>query len=185
MLVSKPPTLDDWVDELDLEDVLKADGYDDAVIGIVIGCAQPTRLVYDTNRIIEILMGRDRMNREEAEEFFDFNIAGAYHGAGTPLFLTSRFPGYRQHKEVYKPALSKPKLDQKDWAKDFSGRLKRTYGLTLADIDSAMLDQLRIAGMSPAEAVDALGEKYNLEPTPATKPPPGRRRMRRAGRNNH
>lgn len=89
--------LDDWVDELELEDVLKADGFDDAVIGVCVGCAQPTRLLYDAERIIEILMNRDGMSREDAEEFFDFNIAGAHMGPSTPLYLTGRFPGYRMH----------------------------------------------------------------------------------------
>jgi hypothetical protein len=34
-------------------------------------------------------MERDGMERDEAEEFFDFNIEGAYVGPETPVFISS------------------------------------------------------------------------------------------------
>jgi len=40
---------------------------------------------YDTNKIIKILMAD--MPYEDAVEHFDFNIAGAYVGANTPVFI--------------------------------------------------------------------------------------------------
>lgn len=67
----------------DYEDVLIADGFDDAVIGI-----EPLtmRVVYDIDKVISILMDQG-MNEEDAIEYYEFNIAGSYVGEQTPLFV--------------------------------------------------------------------------------------------------
>jgi len=65
-----------------------ANGYDDCILGIAERCSKPLLVVYDTEKILEKLIDRDGMTYEEAREFFDFNIAGAWVGEGTPLFLT-------------------------------------------------------------------------------------------------
>jgi hypothetical protein len=44
------------------ETFLKADGFDDAVIGVEI--AEPMRLVYSVKRVIEILITEDEMSME-------------------------------------------------------------------------------------------------------------------------
>lgn len=62
-------------------------GLDAAVIGVSSRCGQASCLVYSSERIVRILIERDGMTRDEAEEFFDFNIAGAYMGERTPFFL--------------------------------------------------------------------------------------------------
>ena len=67
--------------------MLKADGLDEAIIGVGRRCSQPDVLVYDTKRVLRILVGRDGMSWEEAEEFFEFNIVGAWVGDETPLFM--------------------------------------------------------------------------------------------------
>ena len=46
------------------ETFLKADGFDDAVIGVEI--AEPMRLVYSVKRVIEILITEDEMSMEDA-----------------------------------------------------------------------------------------------------------------------
>jgi len=69
------------------EPILKADGFDNCVVGVVSGCGRQPVLAYDSSKIIAQLMKRDGMDREEAQEFFDFNIAGAYLGEGTPVFF--------------------------------------------------------------------------------------------------
>jgi len=76
------------VEEL-LEDspALKADGLDAAVIGIGHRCGQPALLVYDVEKVLDILVTRDGMSYEEAREYFDFNIGGAWMGEGTPVWL--------------------------------------------------------------------------------------------------
>jgi len=68
------------------ENVLKADGYDDCIIGFTQQAGRPSVLAYDTNKIITKLMS-DGMDRDEAWEFFEFNIAGAYVGEYTPVFI--------------------------------------------------------------------------------------------------
>jgi hypothetical protein len=69
-------------------DVLQADGLDDAIIGYVERCGEPIRLVYDRETAIDILMN-DIGDREAAEEYFDFNTAGAWVGEQTPFWFTS------------------------------------------------------------------------------------------------
>jgi len=65
---------------------LVADGFDDAIIGI--GRQFNTDIVvYDEEKCIKILMERDGMTDEEAEEFFEFNVVGAYVGEHTPVFV--------------------------------------------------------------------------------------------------
>ena len=62
-----------------MSDTLKADGFDEAVIGI--GRQFNKNLViYDEDKCIQILMERDGMSEEEAIEFFEFNVVGAYVG---------------------------------------------------------------------------------------------------------
>ena len=63
-----------------------AEGFDEAIAG-VIWDGERTRVVYDTELILELLMGRSEMTYEEAVEYFDFNIAGSYMGEYTPLYL--------------------------------------------------------------------------------------------------
>jgi hypothetical protein len=45
-------------------------------------------VVYDAEAVIAILCQRDGMERDEAEEFFDYNVQGAWIGESTPLFVT-------------------------------------------------------------------------------------------------
>ena len=69
-------------------EALKADGFDDAIIGIASRCGQNDLIAYDVSKIIQILMDRDGMEYDEAQEFFEFNIIGAYMGEHTPIFIT-------------------------------------------------------------------------------------------------
>ena len=65
-----------------------ADGYDEAIIGIAPRTfgGDPV-VVYSADKIIDILARE--MTVEEAEEFFSFNIEGAYVGPGTPIYVRS------------------------------------------------------------------------------------------------
>ena len=68
--------------------MLKADGFDDAVIGLAelwVGNARPNLIAYDYDKCVEIL-AKD-MTHEEAVEYMDFNVTGAYMGEGTPIFI--------------------------------------------------------------------------------------------------
>jgi hypothetical protein len=72
------------IEQFDDEEFLVADGLDEALVGIV---PKTMQLVYDTDKIIEILMTRDGMDEEEAFEYFYYNIEGAYVGEATPIFI--------------------------------------------------------------------------------------------------
>ncbi len=72
--------------EVDPE-ILLADGFEDALIGYAQRCGQPPLAVYDRRRCIDVLVERDGMTYEEAEEYFEFNVVGAWVGERTPLFL--------------------------------------------------------------------------------------------------
>jgi hypothetical protein len=66
--------------------LLKVDGFDDCYLGIGETYGSLPALVYDQTKIIEKLK-QDGMDEEEAQEFFDFNILGAYLGEKMPIFL--------------------------------------------------------------------------------------------------
>ena len=65
------------------EELLIADGFDDAIIGID---DANIRVVYDVFKIISILI-QDGMSTDEAFEYYEYNILGAYVGEKTPLFV--------------------------------------------------------------------------------------------------
>lgn len=70
------------------EAYLNADGFEDALIGFAWPQATGAKCaVYDRNKCIEILMDRDGMTEEDANEYFDFNVAGAYVGEHTPFYV--------------------------------------------------------------------------------------------------
>lgn len=68
---------------------LKADGFDDAVIGVEIG--DPMRLIYSVKKVIEILITEDEMSFEDALEHFEYNIRGAYVGKQTPIWCDDMY----------------------------------------------------------------------------------------------
>ena len=43
--------------------------------------------IEDFEKMVQILMRRDKMSRDEAVEFLDFNTLGCWSGAGTPVVL--------------------------------------------------------------------------------------------------
>jgi hypothetical protein len=67
---------------------LHADGFEDAFIGVVYGKCRNPVTCYDREACIAILMGRDGMTEEVAEEFFGFNVEDAWVGESTPMFLS-------------------------------------------------------------------------------------------------
>lgn len=68
------------------ESFLLADGFEKAFIGIAYGMQQESTACYDRDKCIQILEDQG-MSHEEAEEFFGFNVEGAYVGTKTPTFL--------------------------------------------------------------------------------------------------
>jgi hypothetical protein len=80
----------------DYPDLLKLDGFDEAILGVVerIGLQA---ICYDTHKVIEILM-KD-MTEEEAWEYYSYNMLGAYVGESTPVFL-ELFEGGKSRSDV-------------------------------------------------------------------------------------
>lgn len=60
-----------------------ADGFDDAIIGVD---DNNLKIVYDIDEVINILI-REGMSVDEAIEYYEYNIAGAYVGENTPSFI--------------------------------------------------------------------------------------------------
>lgn len=61
---------------------LKADGFDDAVIGFD---ESTERLIYSVSKSIDILVN-EGMSNDDAMEYFTFNVSGAYVGDKTPIW---------------------------------------------------------------------------------------------------
>jgi hypothetical protein len=78
--------IDSIVERYEDETFLKADGFDEAIIGVD---ETSSRLIYSVSMCIEILM-RD-MSEEEALEYFSYNVSGAYVGEQTPIWCTDNF----------------------------------------------------------------------------------------------
>jgi hypothetical protein len=76
-------TLDEIMDLYPDEEFLKADGFDDAVIGV-----EPNNmiLVYDRKKMIDVLLTED-MTEQDAIEFLEFNTWNAYVGDKTPFYI--------------------------------------------------------------------------------------------------
>ena len=70
------------------EEFLKADGFDEAVIGVE---ESSMRLIYSVTKCLEILVINEEMSLEEAIEYFDFNVRSAYVGDKTPIWCEDGF----------------------------------------------------------------------------------------------
>lgn len=69
------------------QEILLADGFEDAFLGIVPRFHMEPVALYDRGKCIKILMKRDGMTRDDAEEFFVFNVEEAWVGNKTPAFV--------------------------------------------------------------------------------------------------
>lgn len=98
---SSPDELDDVPDErLNIREslaeewdtdllFLSEEEFDEAIIGVAERIGQSAVVAYDTTKLVEILSRT--MSVDEAYEFFEFNILGAYVGERTPMFITTVF----------------------------------------------------------------------------------------------
>lgn len=78
--------LEQIIETYDDEEFLKADGFDDAIIGVD---ERTMRLIYSVKKCIAILM-KD-MPYEEAIEYFEYNVTGSYMGEKTPIWCYDNF----------------------------------------------------------------------------------------------
>lgn len=68
-------------------DALLADGFEQALIGYTANHHHPHVAIYDARKCVAVLVERDGMTEDEAEEFFSMNTLGAYVGENGPLFM--------------------------------------------------------------------------------------------------
>jgi hypothetical protein len=68
-------------------DALLADGLEKAFVGYTVNHHHPHVAVYDVQKCIDILVERDGMTHEGAEEFLEFNTLGAYVGPNGPIYV--------------------------------------------------------------------------------------------------
>ena len=69
------------------ENLLLADGFDGALIRIGQRCGQPDLAVYSIPLALGILVDRDGMTIEEAREYLEFNVLGAWVGDRSPMWI--------------------------------------------------------------------------------------------------
>ena len=84
----KKPIRDRLVEFTGDEELLFADGFDDAISGLAESCGSPLRIVYDMQKAIKLLM-KQGMSEEESEEYLYFKCVGSYVGDRTPVWVTS------------------------------------------------------------------------------------------------
>ena len=82
--------LEQWAEEVE-ENLLFANGFDDAIIGLGEQYSRTTAVVYDYNKCVKVLMDRNGMSKEDALEYMEFNVVSSYVGEHTPIFLTTSF----------------------------------------------------------------------------------------------
>jgi len=70
------------------EEAIFFDGFDAAIIGLGAQQYRGPYVIYDRTKCIQILMDRDGMTHDEAEEFFQFNTEGCWAGDRTPIIVT-------------------------------------------------------------------------------------------------
>jgi hypothetical protein len=68
-------------------EALLADGLEKAFVGYTVNHHHPHVAVYSIDKCIDILVDRDGMTPEGAEEFIEFNTLGAYVGENGPLYV--------------------------------------------------------------------------------------------------
>jgi hypothetical protein len=74
--------LPEWSEALRME---PSNYYDVAIIGYE---ANKDRLIYDEDKIIDILITKEEMSIEDAIEYYEFNINGS-QGANFPIYIVS------------------------------------------------------------------------------------------------
>lgn len=70
------------------ESFLKADGFDEAIIGVD---PKTMCLIYSIKKCIDVLIQNYGLEEDEAVEFFEFNTRGAYVGEKTPIWCEDMF----------------------------------------------------------------------------------------------
>ena len=81
--------IDTYGDKENKEKILLADGLEEAFIGLTYRESEyRTQVaVYGVNLCINTLKQKNKWSREEAEDYFNYNIECIYAGEHTPIFI--------------------------------------------------------------------------------------------------
>ena len=80
----------DWLDEA-APGAIVWDDCDAAIVGLGMRCSSEPVVVYDYDLLVDCFV-QGGMDHEDAEEWVQFNILGAYVGERTPIVLTRHAP---------------------------------------------------------------------------------------------
>ena len=89
--------LEQIIEQFQDEEILSADGFDEAVIGISTDFTDTPRLIYSVSKCLEILENefKDDPDSEDpsldALEHFTYNVSGGYVGDKTPIWCWDNF----------------------------------------------------------------------------------------------
>lgn len=75
-------TLEQILEYYEDDQILIADGFDEAVLGIE---ESSMRLIYSASKMVDCLIA-DGMTQEDAIEYLSYNVFGAYVGERTPIW---------------------------------------------------------------------------------------------------
>lgn len=67
--------------------LLLMDNFDEAFIGWSQRINEPELAVYDYERMVKVLVDRDGMTQDEADEYIEYNCIGAWVGEQTPIIV--------------------------------------------------------------------------------------------------
>ena len=70
-------------------DCILLDGFNEAILGICERINLTPVVAYSVEKMLNILITRDGMTYEEALEYYDFNIACAWLGEFTPIYISN------------------------------------------------------------------------------------------------
>jgi len=88
--MSKIDQVDEFADGVEEELLFLGDHderkrFEPAILGIAHRFGMQPVVTYDYRKVIDIFA--EHMSHEEAQEYFDFNVIGAWVGEGTPIFI--------------------------------------------------------------------------------------------------
>lgn len=90
----------------DGDDVLFMPGLEAAFVGLGTQFSNMVA-IYDRDKIIDILMTQDRMSADDAEEWIDFNIEGAWVGPNTPVLLRTTKLSVDEVQEIMREGVAR------------------------------------------------------------------------------
>ena len=96
--------IEDFADEMGIEGLITADGYDEAFVGVADRFGKEPVAGYSYEMCIQILMRDHEMSHEEALEYFEYNTIGAFYDENQPIYIH-----FSEH--IFKPAIN-PKRNE-------------------------------------------------------------------------